>query len=511
MGSRAARISSPLSEAHQSMATTRPLQPPLALTILTGVVAQGVSSGLQQGLPSMAPALREQVHTTPATLSLLLAATGIGVTCAVLVCGILADRVGERAVVVAGMSLCTVSLVLASRQTVFAGLLIFLLMAGFGLAGPNGAVGKALAIRAGPGRLGLALGLRQMAVPLGTAGATYLLPRIAAEHGAGTALLVLSGVFLAAVALSAVGFGRADRSGGAGQGLAIPALRTSLADRRLLYVMVGCGLFTFPQWGYLGYAVLFLHDERGWDGVAAATLLTAVLLGGGLMRAAVGWFSDRVPHRRSALLAGFGAAAGVLSLVAGFTAATGSSWVVPLLAAATVTSMGWNGLAFTVVAAACPPEQLGGVHGVLSTILFAGGAIAAVVVGLIRAASSWPVTWASLALFSAAGLFLLWRSRPLAGEGCPRRRPGVPGGRRGARGDGGLTALRCGIPGHRRPDGGDRHGGHGQAGHSEADEHAGERRVGRRLPTYAAALAGIPGGVGRQRDEVEERRPPRVL
>lgn len=405
---------------------TGPPQPPLVLTILAGVVAQGVSSGLQQGLPSMAPALREQVQTTPATLSLLLAATGLGVTCAVLVCGILADRLGARVVVVAGMSLCAVSLALASRQTVFAGLLAFLLLAGLGLAGPNGATGKALATRAGPHRLGLALGLRQMAVPLGTAGTSYVLPRIAAGHGAGTALLVFSGACVATVALSAVGFGRADRPRDPGRRPAAPALRTSLTDRRLLFVMLGCGMFTFPQWGYLGYLVLFLHDERSWDGVAAASLLTAVLLCGAFVRAAVGWFSDHVPRRRSVLLAGCGAAAGVFSLPAGIAASTGSSVVVPLLVAAAVASMSWNGLAFTVVAAACPPQRLGSVHGVLSTILFAAGTIAAVVVGLLRAVSTWPVTWASLSVFTVVGLLLLLRHSPtrdLVPHPRPRPRP----------------------------------------------------------------------------------------
>lgn len=403
------------------MVGSRPLQRPLVLTIITGIVVQGVASGLQQGLGSMAPALREQVDATPAALSLLLAAAGVGVTCAVLVGGVLADRLGERAVAVGGLLVCTVALLAASQQSVFLGMLLCLVVVGFGLGGPNGATSKALASRAGPRRLGLALGLRQMAVPLGTAGASFVLPRVAAQHGAGGSLLVVSGVYVAAIALSAVGFGRRERPLRAPG----PALRETLGDRRLLAVMVGCGLFTFPQWGYLGYLVLYLHDARGWDGVAAATLLTGILLCGGLIRAAVGWISDRVPHRRSALLAGCGALAGVLSLAGGFATATDSSFVIPLLTVAAIISMSWNGLAYIVVAAACPKERLGSVHGLLSTVLFGLGAIAAMVIGLVRAASTWPLTWASLAVFAVIGLFLLhWGVRGmsgLAGGRAPRR------------------------------------------------------------------------------------------
>lgn len=404
---------------------SRALQRPLALTIVTGVLVQGVAAGLQQGLGSIAPALRERVDATPAELSVLIGAMGIGVTCAVLVGGTLADRVGERAVVVGGLLVCTVALVFASRQKVFAGLLVCLLFVGFGLGGPNGATGKALAQRAGPHRLGLALGLRQMAVPLGTAGASYMLPRIAAHHGVERSMLVVSGIYLIAVALTVVGFGGREPA----QPKSSPALRDTLADRRLLLVMIGSGMFTFPQWAYLGYLVLYLHDARGWDGVNAATLLASVLLFGGLVRAAVGWVSDRIPHRRAALLGGCGALPGVLSLAAGLAAGAGSAWVVPLLVAAGIASMSWNGMPFIVVAATCPPERLGSVHGLLSTILYGLGAVAALVIGMIRAASTWPVTWMSLALFALAGLFLVWRGtqgglnvdpNPHALTGCER-------------------------------------------------------------------------------------------
>lgn len=243
-----------------------------------------------------------------------------------------------------------------------------------------------------------------MAVPLGTAGASYVLPRVAAEHGAGGSLLVFAGVYLVAAALAAVAFtGRQRPTGAAG-----PPLRASVTDRHLLAVMVGCGLFTFPQWGYIGYLVLYLHDARGWDGVTAATALTGVLLCGALVRAVAGWLSDRLPGRRAELLAGSAALPGLLSPVAGIAVGADSSLAVPLLVAAALASMTWNGLAYTVVAQASPPDRLGAVHGVLSTVLFGAGAVAAVVIGMLRAVSTWSVTWTSLAVFTAAGLALLW-------------------------------------------------------------------------------------------------------
>ena len=69
-----------------------------------GTVAQGAFSAVFFGIAVLAPALRERYDLSLTQVGMLLASVSIGATVSVLPWGVLADRVGERAVIATGLA-----------------------------------------------------------------------------------------------------------------------------------------------------------------------------------------------------------------------------------------------------------------------------------------------------------------------------------------------------------------------------------------------------------------------
>jgi MFS family permease len=158
--------------------------------------------------------------------------------------------------------------------------------------------------------------------------------------------------------------------------------------------------------------VLFLHDHRGVAAGTAAAGLACIQVGAALARLAAGRRSDVtgrriVPLERLALWA-----AGALALTA-LLASAPLLLLVPVLLAAGVLSMSWNGLAFTATAEIAGRERAGTAIGVQQTVMTALSAGAGVGFGALVAATSWPAGFAALALLPLAGWWIL---RPLVGE-----------------------------------------------------------------------------------------------
>ena len=106
----------------------------------------------------------------------------------------------------------------------------------------------------------------------------------------------------------------------------------------------------------LGFIVLFLHDARGVSAPTAAAALGALQIVGALVRIVAGRRSDReglriAPMRRIA-------ARNTALLVAVAVLATGPGFLLyPVLALAAISTMSWNGLAFTAAADRAAPAR----------------------------------------------------------------------------------------------------------------------------------------------------------
>jgi sugar phosphate permease len=262
---------------------------------------------------------------------------------------------------------------------------------------------------------GMALGVRQMGVPLGGGIAAATLPLLVVATGLSGAMLALAvGCVLAA--LAALFWMREAPA----PDVPLPKLKVPhpLRDRRLWRLAGGGALLIVAQSGVLGFLVLFLHDEKGWSPAAAAAALGFIQISGAIVRVLVGRVSDR-RERRIDLLRWLPMGSSILLLAAAALESAPIFLLLPALLCGGILAMSWNGLSFTAAGEMSGRERAGLAMSVQNTVLSAGGVLAPIGFALVVTATDWPIAWALLACSQLAGVWVL---RPLVGEEEDRAR-----------------------------------------------------------------------------------------
>jgi sugar phosphate permease len=371
--------------------------------LAVGAFGAAAFSLLRMGLPALAPALRDAYDLTLPQVGLVFSAVAAGVTIALLPWGLLTDRVGERPVMAGGLAAFAVVTAVTAFAPSFGLLLAGMFAAGAMGASATGASGRAVMGWFSRRERGMALGIRQMALPLGGAVGSLALPPLAGAGGIEAALLFMAGIALTAAVTAAVLLRDAPP---APSGAPPPEVERPTRDPRQWRLGAASGLLVVGQAAMLGFFVLFLHDERGWSAGAAAGALAALQLLGAAARILAGRRSDREGLRIPLLRRIAAVDAVLLLLTATLTDAPGAL-LYPVLLAAGVTAMCWNGLAFTAAAEIAGRRRAGTAMSLQNTIVSIGGALGPAVFGVLVAASSWHVGYAAVAVGPLLALGLL--------------------------------------------------------------------------------------------------------
>ena len=367
--------------------------------LAAGTAAQTSYSAVLIGLPVVAPALRDHYGLSLVQLGVAFDSVWIGGMLTLLPWGLLADRVGERLVLSSGLGICAGALVGAAYASSFGMLFVLLGLAGAAGASVNAASGRAVMIWFPATERGLALGVRQTAIPLGGLVAALVLPAVS---------LRAAFIVLAALSLAGALFGVAViREREASDDVLEPrGLGATLRDARLWLLCLGSSFYLVAQLAITAFVVLFLHDERGFSRGAAAGVLAGVQVLAAALRIGGGRWSDLVGSRlRPLRLVGV-----VSSVTLGVVAALLSAPTVLLVAAFIVAggfAMAWNGLSFTAAAELAGRARSGAALGMQQTALAAMGAVVPPAFAAIVDASSWRVGFAVAAVFPLAGVQLL--------------------------------------------------------------------------------------------------------
>ena len=373
-------------------------------TILAlGTAAQASYSAVFLGLPVLAPDLRSEYGLDLTEVGLVLATVNLGSMVTLLGWGLLADRLGERLVLAAGLALASGALAAAAFAPGFAFLVVTLTLAGGAGAAVNAASGRAVMSWFGAEQRGLALGIRQTAVPLGGVAAALVLPPLAAAGGVRAGLLALAGGCLAAALAGAVGLREAPP-----ETEELEDLTSPLRDGRIWRLSFGSALLVGAQTSVLAFAVLFLHGERGLSTAAAAGILALMQVLGAGLRIASGRWSDRLGARIAPLLRLSFALTVTLAVSAALTEAP-LGLLLPALVAAGALSLSWNGLSFTAAAELAGRARSGAALGFQQTALSVGSAATPPVFAALVGASSWGIAFACAALLPLAGAGVLRR------------------------------------------------------------------------------------------------------
>jgi sugar phosphate permease len=369
-------------------------------TILSaGVVAQAAYAATALGLPAIAPAIRHDFGLTLTQVGVVLAAGNVGALVTLLLWGIVADLIGERAVIALGQAGTAGALLWAAYASSFAELIAALACAGALGAGVNAASGRAVMAWFDEDERGLALGIRQMAVPLGGAVGAVLLPALndhISLHAAFDALAIgCFGAALVGAVLLRVEPAE-DHS----------VLSRPLRDPRVWRICVASSFYVITQLSLLGFFVLFLHDHRGVSTGVAAAGLAAMQVLGGIARIAVGRLSDRLRKR----IAPLRVIALCISASVGITTAVLNApvWIVlPALVVAGTFGLSWNGLSFTAAAETAGRARSGAAIGLQQSFLSAGAIVAPIGFATVVHHASWRVAFLLAALSPLAGYALL--------------------------------------------------------------------------------------------------------
>lgn len=371
--------------------------------------AQAASAVMVHGPAFLIPALHAE-GLSLARAGAVAAAPTIGVMLVLVAWGAVTDRRGERFVLLTGLAGTTVAGAGAALTGSTAALAAALFLAGAAAASTNAASGRVVVGWFAPERRGLAMGIRQMAQPVGVGIAAVSMAAIAAAYGVSTALVVPTLACALALALVAAVVVDPPRP-------AAPAGSTPNPYRDDSYLARIHGvsvLLVVPQFLVWSFALVWLVQDRGWAPAAAGTVVAVAQVAGALGRIAVGHLSDLVGSRLRPLRWVAVAAAATMALL-GLTAALDLAVAVLLVVVATLVTVADNGLAFTAVAERAGPDWSGRALGVQNTAQFLTASLVPPLAGLAVTHVGYAATFAIGALFPvlAAPLVPVHRERAL--------------------------------------------------------------------------------------------------
>ncbi|HWC82598.1 MAG TPA: MFS transporter [Pseudonocardiaceae bacterium] len=365
------------------------------LILATGLFAQAATCALLYGVPFLVPAMRTADHLSLAQAGTVVAAPTFGLLATLIAWGAAADRWGEKLVMVIGLAGCGLAVLaavfLANGLAAFAVLL-----------GISGAFGSS--VNAASGRVvmgwfakherGVAMGVRQMAQPLGVAIAALALPLLAGATDYRPALLLPAGLCLLAAVLVLVLVVDPPRPAGKAAQRAPSPYR----EPDLWRVHAASALLVVPQFAISVFSLEYLVSQRHWAAAGAGVFLALIQLAGATGRLGAGWWSDRVGSRLRPMRLLAVASAAVMLLAA----LGNASWpwlVVLAIALGAVITVADNGLGFTSTAELAGPSWTGRALGMQNTAQNIAAAATPPLLGLVIGASNYSVAFAVVAIF----------------------------------------------------------------------------------------------------------------
>lgn len=380
--------------------------------LAAGVAANASFAAVFSGIPVTSLVLRSDYQLSNAQLGWVLGLLSLGVALGELPWGLLTDRLGDRKVLLAGLLGCSVALgllilnALPGHGTAAYGWLCGgLMLAGLLGGSVNGASGRAIMGWFADGERGLAMSIRQTAVPLGGGAGALALPSLAAHAGFGAVYGALMAACLGSVALVLLWLREPPVMPHviASTTPAAPALRRLLVWRLAL----GIGLLCAPQVALISFGGIFLHEVGQAGLLAMSVLLTLVQVGAAVARIASGRWTDRRGRRRAYLRTCALASAALFALLGGLAShamSTSLFWLALVLVVAGVVVSAWHGVAYTELAVVAGPAQVGTALGLGNSCVFLVFFLCAQAVPLLLQWQGWPAVW----LGTAGVALLVW-------------------------------------------------------------------------------------------------------
>ncbi|MGI5289219.1 MFS transporter [Nonomuraea polychroma] len=384
------------------------------IVLAVGVGAQGSFAAMFAGIPVTGIAMRADYHLSIGQLGLALACLGLGVAVSDIVWGLLTDRYGDRRVLLIGLTSTAGLLALMAAAVTpgdgagVAALAACLLAAGALGGSVNGASGRAIMTWFADGERGLAMSIRQTAIPAGGSLGVAVLPWLAHSYGFRAVYAFPAVLCLIAAAATWRWLPTSDAPPPAAAG---DVGRSPLVRWDVWRVALASALLTVPQFAVLSFTAIFLHDVKGQGAALAGVTILIAQIGGGAARIWTGRRTDRRGNRR-AYLRGIGALTGVAMAAAAVLTQAPTPITVAALALGGLLANSWHGVAYTEIAAMAGPARAGTALGLEGTTVFGAAFLTPLLIPVVLTVASWEAVWALAA--AAALLAIPLAPRPRA-------------------------------------------------------------------------------------------------
>ena len=372
------------------------------------MVAQVASVSAMFGVPIVLPHLRADFGVTTAQAGMLAGLPSFGLLLTLLLWGLVIDRAGERWTMTLSLLLTAGALGLLWTVSDLWGAAAVLLLVGT-VGGPvNAASGRLVLLWFPAEQRGLAMGVRQSALPLGVGVSALVLPAAADAWGfvgamtlpALLSLLALPFVLVMPAAPTVPGrsFGQGKKAGPEPEATGSPYRHWTIWRVHGVSMLLGV-----PQIALMTYAVIYLVQEQGWGAPAAGAVVAVAQIPGAAGRLLLGMRSDHTGERMGPVR--------WLAVVSGvflvLLAALPYAWTwtaVPLVLSCLVLTMWHNGLTFLSVAETAGTAWVGRALAVQNWLQAISTTLTPVLMAVVITLAGLPAVFAVSALFSAAAI-----------------------------------------------------------------------------------------------------------
>ena len=370
-----------------------------AAMLLGASAAQAAVSFIILGLPAIGPQLRERFGLSLPALGALLATMQFGSGIALIGAGRAVDRWGARAATRAGTGLAAFGLALGAAAHSTPALFAGLLLAGLGAAvvpvSGAGAIFRAYP----PRRRAWALGVRQMAVPVGGMVAAVAVPALNALGG--TRLVLAVGAV--AVGLIGVAFSAVSDEVRIRHDESVRLVRGIWHGPGLLRLLVVTVAYLFVLQAVLIYTVPAMR-AAGFSTFEAGTAYFVVNVTAIVSRLVWGRLADRGHGtRRRQTLVESGLMASVGALAFGLALHGGLVLVLVAVGFFGFAALGWNAVVYALAGEWTRPELAGRAFATAATVVFVGAALVNPMIGALADRAGWDVVWAVAAAVGLCG------------------------------------------------------------------------------------------------------------
>jgi len=398
-----------------------------------GFAANASFSAAFSGIPTTAVFLRSGYRLDNHSLGLVLGMLGLGIAVSELPWGLLTDRWGDRRVLLLGLlstaaALAGLALFAAPRGAHVPGVAVLalgLLLVGLLGGSVNGSSGRAVMAWFSEGERGLAMSIRQTAVPAGGGVGALILPALASRLGFASVYAVLA-LACAVTAWFAWRWLHEPPHAGADGVDCSRAARTAPADARaamvsplrhlgIWRVALGAGALCVSQLAVVTFGAVFLHDFGHAGVLAISVTMALVQIGAAIARVGSGRWTDRHGNRRAYMRACSlltAALFAMLALATGMAGAHGAAMMTvfaALIVLGGVSASAWHGVAFTELATLAGTNRAGTALAMGNTCVFLTLFLTPLAIPFLLSIGSWSAVWMVASAFALIALPVLPR------------------------------------------------------------------------------------------------------